>query len=108
MADDIGTYTFLPWLRLGLANQIKTADLDTTILARAIMPISLTVTGKPVDGDGPDLASDPITRDVALYGPGDVVGIEARAIVKREPRDHITNFESNYLPYIEFYEEDFP
>ena len=108
MADDLGTYSFLPWLRLGLANQIDAADLDTSILARAVMPVSLTVTGKPVEGDGPDLSSDPITRDVALYGPGDVVGIDPRAIVKREPRDHITNFESNYFPHIEFYEEDFP
>ena len=31
-----------------------------------------------------------------------------RAIVKTEPRNWITDFEANYLPYIEFYEEDFP
>ena len=28
--------------------------------------------------------------------------------MKKEPRDQLTNFESNYFPYIEFYEEDFP
>ena len=28
--------------------------------------------------------------------------------MKVEPRHWITNFEPNYLPYIEFYEEDFP
>ena len=35
-------------------------------------------------------------------GPG------ARAIVRLEPRDWITNFESNYFPAIDFYDEDFP
>ena len=49
-----------------------------------------------------------VARDVALYGPGDIVGIDRRAIVRMEPRDWITNFEPNYLPYIEFYDEDFP
>ena len=43
-----------------------------------------------------------------MLGPGDVVGINPRAIVKTEPRNWVTDFESNYLPYIEFYEEDFP
>ncbi len=106
MADELDTYSFLPWLRLGLANQITEADGDTTVLTRATMPVSLTVTGRAVD-DGPDPTST-VDRDIALYGPGDVIGIDQRAIVKTEPRDHITNFESNYFPYIEFYEEDFP
>jgi hypothetical protein len=107
MSDDLGTYSFLPWLRLGLANEITAADLDANVLTRATMPVSLTVTGKAVHG-GADVTSPPVDRDVALYGPGDVVGVDARAIVKKEPRDHITNFESNYFPYIEFYDEDFP
>jgi hypothetical protein len=105
MSDDLGVYSFLPWLRLGMANQITTADLDTAIATRATMPVSLTVSGR-----GPDDASisSTVAKDVALYGPGDVIGIDPRAIVKHEPRDHITNFEPNYLPYVEFYEEDFP
>ncbi len=45
---------------------------------------------------------------MALYGPGDVVGVDARAIVRTDPRDWITNFDPNYLPFIEFYDEDFP
>ena len=44
---------------------------------------------------------------MALYGPGDVIGIEARAIVRSEPRGSIMNFEPNYLPFVEFYDEDF-
>ena len=49
-----------------------------------------------------------LQRRCEVLGPGDVVGINPRAIVKTEPRNWVTDFESNYLPYIEFYEEDFP
>jgi len=106
MSDTLGTYSFLPWLRLGVANNIKSADLDQTVTARATMSVDLTLTGQPVDGETPLTAT--VHRDVEMYGPGDVVGIEASAIVKVEPRPNITNFEPNYLPYIEFYDEDFP
>ena len=30
------------------------------------------------------------------------------AIVRSDPRHWITNFETNYLPFVEFYDEDFP
>ena len=53
-----------------------------------------------------DVNGQPISKNVEVLGPGDVVGINPRAIVKTEPRNWVTDFESNYLPYIEFYEED--
>ena len=106
MSDTLGTYSFLPWLRLGIANQITAADGDTGVKLRASISVDLTITGKPVEGDT-DLTAT-VSRNVALYGPGDIVGIDSKAIVKVEPRHWITNFEPNYLPYIEFYEEDFP
>jgi hypothetical protein len=49
-----------------------------------------------------------VNRQVALFGPGDIVGIDRRTIFRVEPRDWITNFEPNYLAHIEFYDEDFP
>ncbi|MGW1787214.1 hypothetical protein ACWCQQ_50500, partial [Streptomyces sp. NPDC002143] len=94
---EIGSYSFLPWLRQGLANNLRPATTGT----RATIPVSLTLAGDA--GSAP-----PITKDVELYGPGDVVGIDRRSIVKTEPRAFATNFESNYLPYIEFQAEDFP
>ncbi|MCW5560047.1 MAG: hypothetical protein KIT22_19700, partial [Verrucomicrobiae bacterium] len=48
-----------------------------------------------------------VPRKVALFGPGDIVGVDKRAIFRVEPRDWITNFEPNYLAHIEFYDEDF-
>jgi hypothetical protein len=106
MSDTLGTYSFLPWLRLGIANTITAADNDPTVKLRASIPVALTLTGHPVK-DGPDLSAS-VSRNVDLYGPGDVIGIDPRAIVKVEPRNWITNFEPNNLPYVEFYEEDFP
>lgn len=98
-------YSFLPWLRSGVANSITSADLDAAVHVRAQLPIDLTVTGTKLDGSTEDQV---IHRDINLYGPGDVVGIERRAVVKVEPQDWSTNFEPNYLPYIDFYDEDFP
>jgi len=53
--------------------------------------------------------SDPLpARSVQLYGPGDIIGVDSKAIIRNEPRNWITNFEPNYIPFIEFYDEDFP
>lgn len=99
--SEIATYTFLPWLREGIANQISGVSGN-----RATIPINLTVSGDKVDGNGQQTGL--ISKDIQIYGPGDITGIDGKNIVKVEPRNWITNFEPNYLPYIEFYDEDFP
>jgi hypothetical protein len=102
----LGAYTFLPWLRSGLANRITAADGAGGPSLRANVRVELELTGAAL-GDGSTLTR-PVRRDVELYGPGDIVGIDPRAIVRTEPRHWITNFEPNYLAAIEFYDEDFP
>src|SRR5688572_14409189 len=97
--DTLRNYTFLPWTRRGLGAEITTPDdlgSGSTGPERAAVSVSFSVNAQP------------IARDVEVLGPGDVVGINPRAIVKTDPRNWVTDFESNYLPYIEFYEEDFP
>lgn len=101
----LGTYSFLPWLRQGLANQITSADLDPAVILRAEVQVQLELRGAKVGG-GEQV--EPVSRKIALFGPGDIQGIESRAIIRTEPRNWITNFEPNYLPHIEFYDEDFP
>ncbi len=101
----IATYSFLPWLRQGVANTIKSADGDPAVKVRASINVALQLSGDPVGG-GPEL-TQAISQDVALYGPGDIIGIDSRAIIRTEPRPWITNFEANYLPAVEFYDEDF-
>ena len=105
MTRPLGTYSFLPWLRSGIARTIAAADGDQTINSRASIQVALTLHGEPVGAAVPD---EPIGRPVELFGPGDVVGIDERAVVRTEPRNWITNFEPNYIPAIEFYDEDFP
>ena len=105
MSQQLPTYSFLPWLRTGVANSITQADGDTSVKVRATLPLDVTVTANQLDGSS---TTQVVHRDVSLFGPGDIVGIDSRAIVKVDPRNWITNFESNYFPYIEFYDEDFP
>jgi hypothetical protein len=106
MTRPLGTHSFLPWLRQGIANEIQSPDFDTSVRVRASVEVNLAVTGEAVGGG--TVQTTPVTRSVELFGPGDIVGIDRRAIVRTEPRDWITNFEPNYLAHIEFYDEDFP
>lgn len=101
MSDPIATYSFLPWLRQGIANNINATDG-----VRATIPVKLELTGDAVSGG--KVTAQTVEKKVQLFGPGDIVGIESRSILKTEPHHWITNFEPNYLPYIDFYDEDFP
>ena len=104
--SQVASYSFLPWLRQGVANTIASADGDVSVKARAAIDVSVRLSGDPVGG-GAEL-TQALTQNIALYGPGDIVDIDSRAIVKTEPHDWITNFEANYLPAVDFYDEDFP
>ena len=96
-----GAYTFLPFARQGLANQIT-----ATGSLRASARIELGVRFAQLDGTS---ISQPLPpREVQLCGPGDILGIDARAIIRTEPHNWITNFEPNYLAAVDFYDEDFP
>ncbi len=103
MTDPIGTYTFLPWLRRGIANRIGAGgSIGTT---RAGIDVEVTIEGVGRDGGAP---TESAQQHVELYGPGDIVGLDATAISRVEPQHWTTNFEPNYLPAIEFYDEDLP
>jgi hypothetical protein len=92
----IATYSFLPYLRQGLANY-----LQLTGEARGSFTVDM-----DVHGDAIKTAVD--QKTVEIYGPGDVIGIDPRSVVKTDPHGYITNFEPNYLAFIDFYSEDFP
>jgi len=95
-------YSFLPWLRSGLATRITT---DPGTAARASVPVKLRLTGDGVSGG---TITQDVERTVQIYGPGDVIGVESRAVSRAEPRPWITNVEPNYLAHVEFYDEDLP
>lgn len=97
MADPIAHYTFLPWYRTGLASAI---DASPAGHARGEIKVRL----KTKVGSTEALSGE---RSVRLIGPGDILGIDARAVVRLDPRPFANDFEPNYLAAIEFFDEDF-
>jgi hypothetical protein len=90
---DAAVYGFLPWVRTGLASMAKTAPTQNFVN----LGVSLTVNTTP---------APPVS--VRLFGPGQVTGIDPRAIVRMEPRPGAVSFEPNYFPAVEFATPDFP
>src|SRR5262249_43797458 len=84
---------------------INAPDGAAGVTLRATIEAAIDVVGTRPDGS---TDSRSVSHKVALYGPGDIIGIDRRAIVRTEPHDWITNFEPNFLAHIEFYDEDFP
>jgi len=92
-----GRYSFLPWMRRGIGNEITVPATGTN---RARLLVALTVSGAET--------LQPVTKKLEITGPGDVLGINPQQIIRMHPRPWITDFEPNYLAFVEFYDEDFP
>jgi len=98
MADlTSANYLFLPWVRQGAAAGIQT--IDRTPNQAGVV----SVTAKLRVNDSPDLL-----RQVRIYGPGDVTGIDVHQVIRTVPLNRATDFEPNYFPAIEFDRPDFP
>jgi hypothetical protein len=93
-------YTFLPWMRRGLSNQIK--DPAGIGLSRARLEVGVTV-GSEVSG----AVGAPIVKKIKLVGPGDITGMNPQQVIRTEPRAGNSDFEPNYLAAIDLYDEDF-
>jgi hypothetical protein len=98
MSITVAKYTFSSWLRKGIGNRIVEPDnlgLGTSaVKERARVPIEVM------------LNTEIVRREFELHGPGDLIGQLVDSIVRTEPLPEITNFEPNYLAFIEFYDED--
>src|SRR5437870_1865667 len=99
MSVEVARYQFHAWARKGIANSIAEGDDlgagTSTVVERAEVPI-----GVSLNGAG-------LTKTFSLIGPGDIVGVNHDMIVRTEPRNWVSDFESNYLCFLEFYDEDF-
>jgi hypothetical protein len=105
LAPVLAQYSFIPWLRQGISNQITEIDdlgSGNSTLQRATFEVNVKIKEK-----GGNLL-DTVAVDISLVGPGDIIGMNDEAIVKTHPSNWVTNFQPTQLPYIEFYEEDFP
>jgi hypothetical protein len=98
MAEPAANYIFLPWVRQGAAAGIQTTDMTANQPAVVSVSVKLGINNAPPD----------VERQVRLYGPGDIAGIDPQQIVRTEPRHFSTDFEPNYFPAIEFDRPDFP
>jgi len=92
------TYRFYSWLRRGLLAGLSGPGVSSPATAgRLVLPVRLRVNERA-----------PIDVNVQLHGPGDITGLDAREIIRTEPHAHMTDFEPNYFPAIEFDRPDFP
>lgn len=91
--------TFLPWVQPGTSARLPEAQverLDPAQAATVTLTVGVTVNGAVIE------------KAVRLLGPGDVTAIDARQVVRFEPRPGAADFEPNLFPLIEFDRPDFP
>ncbi len=89
----LAAYSIVPWVRRGLASLIAGAPATNS----ASLPVSLVVNGAAVT-----------VPSVRLLGPGDVTSLDARAVIRTDPRDGANAFEPNYLATVELVLPDLP
>lgn len=110
MSNVLDRYAFLPWTRRGLSAKITESDNFNNFAGgpwafeRPNLKVKVKVTAKK----GGTTHNEDVVQDISLVGPGDIIGIDHDVIIKTEPLNWVTNFEPNYFPFVEFYEEDFP
>jgi len=104
--NELPKYGFIPWARKGLGTMIQ--DLDAINSSATVGRPNIKITAEITDG-GTTVLGPGIEKEVNLVGPGDIIGFNTSSIIKNEPAvGRLNNFERNYFPYVEFYEEDFP
>lgn len=110
--------SFYSWVRKGLSGQIVEFDNlgngSDGVKKRPM--VQLTAKLKTVDCvDEDDVSSSEDskestkyeTKTISLSGPGDVISINANAIVRVFPEPNFSGFPVDDFPYIEFWESDF-
>jgi hypothetical protein len=106
-------YTFVPWLRRGLAAEIAEADAlaadpgAAATVGRATLDVELTLDVVPAPG-APPPPRPTIKRKVGILGPGDVATLKAEAILRTHPADGVLGATPDELAFVEFYDEDLP
>jgi hypothetical protein len=102
MSDfNLPQYTFLSWYRKGLVNYVDSVD---TIGATGPIGMPSIKFGLELNDD----SSNVIEKDIDIFGPGHITGVNERVIIKTFPENNVTNAPWANLAYVEFYEEDFP
>ena len=93
---DTGTlaaYSIVSWVRRGMASLV-TGQATTNYASLAVS----------VGINGTEVAAPP----VRLQAPGDITGLDPRAVIRTDPRDGADAFEPNYLAMVELALPDLP
>lgn len=92
-------FSFLSWVQNPLVGR---SEVHADSL-RPVVPVQLNL---QVGGGYP--ATDTVTKDLAIRGPGDVIGLQPEAVLKTTPPAGEQQYSPLLLPSIEFSEEDLP
>ena len=104
MSNGTAVRAFLPWVRAGLASSVTATDtLGAGVPAPVGVPLQLWLNDPT--RQRPEAK---VTVPLRIAGPGEVTGLDAREIVRTEPRNLANNFEPNLFPFVEFDRPDFP
>jgi hypothetical protein len=95
----LGTFTFLPYVRTGAAAALRT-PFSTTSPARATLPISVTARAGATTATG--------GTTLQLRGPGDVLALDPRQVIRRYPEPDVADAEPSDLVHVEFDTPDLP
>ena len=96
--EPLAKYSFLSWLRRGVATQIGRRDGDAGNEPRAIVSVHL---GFNADAQFVDVP-------LRLLGSGELGSFEVRSVMRTWPRPEVADAEANYFPLIELREPDLP
>jgi hypothetical protein len=93
VSEPSASYAFLPWLRRGVSAHLT----DDGAGGRLEAPIVLAF------GEGREASTT-----LGLAGPGDVIGLDPRTIIRTWPSLQAREAEPNYFPLVEFDQPDLP
>lgn len=93
-----GQFTFLPWVRTGLAAALESPVADAL---RGAVQVAFHVK----DDDG---SSEAVDHTLVVRGPGDVIGLDPAQIVRRYPAHGTIDAEESLLAHIEFDRPELP
>jgi hypothetical protein len=95
----MSNFSFLSWVQ----NPLVGRSVIRPTSLRPIVPVRLNLRVA-----GSDLVDDSVSEDIAIHGPGDVIGLQPEAVLKTTPPAGEQQYSPLLLPSIEFSEEDLP
>jgi hypothetical protein len=93
---------FLSYVRQGITTL---AAHDQVAGKRMIIPVKLTLTAS--NNNDNTSKNDTVEKEITLFGPGDLLGINENVISRVAPSPNTDNFEPALTPFVEFSEPDF-